>query len=122
MTHKEQLPQFQLALAHMDESAEASKQTISALSPDEIAEVVAEDRARRRRHDNHEDIEVMRASGIDRGCQQHGLARKRDARALDGDEDQHRPIAWPAPSPRRMPRGRYPRCATSHRRICGDMR
>ena len=63
-------------------------QPVATRAADPVSDVVPQDRARRRGDDDPEDREPPRRAGIDGGGDQHGLARHRDADALDADEDE----------------------------------
>src|SRR5438132_2607699 len=75
-------------LLQPDVATVPSQQSVAAGSADQVADVVPDDRARRRGHDDPEDREPTRRSGVNRGGDQHRLTRNRYADALDADEDE----------------------------------
>src|SRR6185437_1235006 len=84
--------ELHLGLVEVDISAVAQHQLVAELAAEPEADVVAEDGTGRRRGDDQGDVEVVRRSGIDGGGEQHRLARKWDADALDADKEHDRPI------------------------------
>src|SRR6266702_3473949 len=68
-------------------------QPVAAGSADQVADVVPDDRARRRSNDDPKDRETARRPGVNRGGNQHRLYRNWNADTLDADEDEDRQVA-----------------------------
>jgi hypothetical protein len=80
---EEILCQLQLGLVEPQVSAIASEEAVASSSPDQEADIVAHDGTDDGEDDDQADGQAMGGPGIDGRCQERGLARHRDASALD---------------------------------------
>ena len=80
-------------LLQPDVAPVAFQQPVAAGSADHVADVVPDDRARRRGNDDPEDREPAGRPRVNRGGDQHRLPRNRNADTFDAHEDEHRQIA-----------------------------
>ena len=90
---EEILSQFHFALIETDVAAIAAQQTIATFAPNPVAEIIAQNCATGSSRDHQCDREAVGRSSIDSRDEEHGLARKGYAHALDGHKEQHRPVA-----------------------------
>ena len=93
MTPEQVLAEFDPARIEPDPGAVPDQEREAEPAADREADIVADYRAGRRRRDHRYDVELVRRPGEDRGRDQHGLARERDADALEADDDHHRDVA-----------------------------
>src|SRR4051812_20084261 len=84
---------LQVPLVDAELRAVANQEPVAARAADRVADVVADDRARGRRHDDALDRQVAGGAGVDRGDHEHRLARRGDAEALDRDDREDGEIA-----------------------------
>src|SRR5918911_853723 len=90
---EEQPPDLELRFVDPDLGAVAPQQPIAAEETDPEADVVSDDRAPGRRRPHQLDRQVVSRTRIQRGDDDHRLARKRNAQAFDGDEGEDRRVA-----------------------------
>lgn len=86
-------PEFELALIQANVATIAAQKTEAALASDPEPQVIAQDCAAGSCYNDQRNGQLMRGSRGNSRDEQHGFARKGNARALDGDEEQDRPIA-----------------------------
>src|SRR6476659_10116643 len=84
----------QLRLRQPDATPEAADENDPSLPPQPVAAVVTDDRPRRRGGDDEEDVEVP-TRGERGGGDERGFPRKRDAEALQPDQDDEERVAVP---------------------------
>ncbi len=86
-------PQFQFALIEADVASVTAQQAEPTFAAHPEPEIIAQDRPAGGCHDHQGNGQPVRRPSIDSSNQQHGLAREGNAHALDGDEEQDRPVA-----------------------------
>ena len=93
MLTEEVLPQFHPVLINVKIMAIAAQQPVAAFASYPVADIIAQNCPEGSRRNDQRNGETMGRPSID-GCdEQHGLARKGNARTLYGHKDQHRPVA-----------------------------
>jgi hypothetical protein len=83
---------LQLAIVEADPAAEFSGQSIAALVANPESDIVADDRGYRRNRKDDRRGEAVGMASVSAGDNHGGLARERDAQALDADQGKHGPI------------------------------
>src|SRR6266702_2572499 len=87
-------PSFSLRSSKRIERSKRREPPVAALAFHPEAQVIAQDRESFRcEHDHQRDGELLRRPGSGGGHEQHGLAGERNAGALNGHEEQDRPVA-----------------------------
>lgn len=84
---------FQFRLVEMDLWTVTAYETVTALVSNQKPDVVADDRARGRHTPDGKGREAVVLARGDSGCDQGGLAGKRDAEAFDADEQEHSDVS-----------------------------
>jgi hypothetical protein len=90
---EEILPEFEPFFREANKFAVAQKEFRAPCPADPETDIVADDRARRRAGDDKGEVELASGSGINRGQNQNGFSRQRNARALQHDDEEDDPIA-----------------------------
>ena len=80
------LAELDAAFGDVQVRTEAQQQPITELSSDDEADHLANESCKRRRRHHREDVEIVFGAGKDAGQDQHRLAGKRQADALEADD------------------------------------
>src|SRR6202023_1968911 len=90
---EEILPEFEPALGKVDKFAVAQKEFRTPRPANPKADIVANNRARRRAGDDKGEAKLTRGPGVAGGENQNGFSGQRNAGALEHNDKKNHPIA-----------------------------